>query len=79
MSTATLTSKSQITLPKRVRDELGVGPGDRIDFVRLEDGNFAIVPATHSVKSLKGILGKRAKPITLEEMDAAIVKGARGE
>lgn len=79
MATATLTSKSQITLPKQVREELGVGPGDRIDFVRMEDGAFAIVPATLTVKSLKGILGRRAKPVTLEDMDAAILKGARGE
>ncbi len=79
MSTATITSKGQITLPKQVRDTLGVSPGDRVDFVRLEDGAFAIVPATHSVKSLQGVLGKRAKPVTLDEMEAAILKGARGE
>lgn len=79
MSTATLTSKGQITLPKRVRDELGVGPGDRLDFVPLEDGAFAIVPATQSVKSLKGILGKRTKTVSLEEMASAIAQGARGE
>jgi len=76
MSAATLTSKGQITLPKRVRDELGLGPGDRVDFVPLEDGNFAIVPATHSVKSLKGLLAKRKKPVSLAEMDAAIAEGA---
>lgn len=79
MAAATLTSKGQITLPKTVRTELGLGPGDRIDFVRLEDGNFAIVPATQALKSLKGILGKRAKPVSLEEMDAAIAQGSRGE
>lgn len=79
MATATLTSKGQLTLPKPVRDALGVGPGDRLDFVRLEDGAFAIVPATHSIKSLKGVLGKPAKPVSLEEMGKAVLRGARGE
>ena len=45
MAAATLTSKGQITVPKEVRDALGVGPGDRVDFVRMEDGNFAVIPA----------------------------------
>lgn len=78
MSAATLTSKGQLTLPKEVRAALGVGPGDRIDFVRMEDGNFAVMPATAPVKRLKGILKKPAKPVSLEAMEKAIVKGARG-
>ncbi len=36
-----VTSKGQITLPKRVRDRLGIKPGDRIDFV-AEGGEFKI-------------------------------------
>ncbi|NWG54502.1 MAG: AbrB/MazE/SpoVT family DNA-binding domain-containing protein [Hydrogenophilaceae bacterium] len=79
MTAATLTSKGQLTLPKEVRQALGVGPGDRVDFVRMEDGNFAVMPATKSVKSLKGIIPKPKKPVTLEDMDRAIVRGAKGE
>lgn len=79
MTAATLTSKGQLTLPKDVREALGVGPGDRVDFVRMEDGNFAVMPATVPLKSLKGILGKRKMPVTLEEMDKAIARGAKGE
>lgn len=77
MSAATLTSKGQITVPKPVRDALGVGPGDRLDFVRLDDGNFAVVPATGSIKSLKGLIAKPSKPVSLEDMDKAIADGAR--
>ena len=76
MSAATLTSKGQLTLPKDVREALSVGPGDRVEFVRMEDGNFAVLPATHSVKSLKGLIAKPKKPISLEEMDSAIARGA---
>ena len=78
MTAATLTSKGQLTLPKDVRVALGVGPGDRLDFVRMEDGNFAVLPATQSVKTLKGIIPKPKKAISLEEMDKAIARGSLG-
>jgi antitoxin PrlF len=79
MATATVTSKGQVTLPKQVRTALGVSAGDRLDFVRLEDGAYAIVPASNSVRALRGVLPPRAEPVSLEAMDAAIEAGARGE
>lgn len=79
MTAATLTSKGQLTLPKEVRQALGVGPGDRVDFVRMEDGNFAVLPATRSVKSLKGMIAKPKKAVSLDDMDRAIARGAKGE
>ena len=42
MST-TVTSKGQVTIPKRVRDLLGIGPGSRIDFERGADGRIVLV------------------------------------
>jgi AbrB family looped-hinge helix DNA binding protein len=79
MNIATLTSKGQLTVPKAVRDALGLSPGDRVNFVRMEDGNFAIMPATVPVRSLKGLLRKPARPVTLEDMADAIASGAKGE
>jgi len=79
MTAATLTSKGQLTLPKDVRDALGVGPGDRVDFVKMEDGNFAVLPATHSVKRLKGLIPSPKKAVSLEDMDRAIASGAKGD
>lgn len=79
MATATLTSKGQLTLPKDVREAMGVGPGDRVDFVRMEDGNFAVLPATHSVRALKGLIPRPKKPVSLEDMDRAVARGAKGE
>jgi AbrB family looped-hinge helix DNA binding protein len=78
MTTATITSKGQLTLPKEIRTALGVGPGDRVDFVRMEDGNFAVLPATRSVKSLKGLIPRPKKAVSLADMDAAIARGAKG-
>jgi AbrB family looped-hinge helix DNA binding protein len=40
---ATVTAKGQITIPKAVRDALGVKPGSKVDFEPLQDGHIAIV------------------------------------
>ena len=77
MASATVTSKGQITIPVRVREALGVDTGDRIEFVEIEEGKFAIVAATRSIKELKGMFhDKRRKPVTIEEMNAAISRRA---
>ena len=77
MASATVTSKGQITIPVRVREALGVDMGDRIEFVEIEEGKFAIVAATRSIKELKGMFhDKRRKPVTIEEMNAAISRRA---
>ena len=78
MPTATVTSKGQVTIPQQVRNDMGVTPGDRVDFVRMEDGNYAVLPASHSIKSLKGIVPRPAKPVTLADMQDAIEVAAAG-
>lgn len=40
-ATTTLTSKGQMTVPKRVRDRLGLRPGDKVEVVE-EDGSFRV-------------------------------------
>lgn len=72
MTTATLTSKGQITIPAAVRLALGVGAGDRVDFVLVEPGRFELVAATQSVKALKGLVRKPKKAVTIEAMNSAI-------
>lgn len=72
MATATLTSKGQVTIPIQVRTSLGLDAGDRIEFVELEKGKYAIMAATHSVKDLKGMIRKPAIPVSIEDMNAAI-------
>ena len=76
MVTATITSKGQITLPKEVREALGVGTGDRVEFVAEEKGVYKVIPATRDVKSLKGLISKPGKPVSVEDMNRAIVRGA---
>ena len=74
MSTATLTSKGQITIPAPVRASLGVESGDRIEFVQIAPGRFEVIAATLPVTDLKGILPKRAVAVSLDAMKEAIAE-----
>ncbi|WP_446744744.1 AbrB/MazE/SpoVT family DNA-binding domain-containing protein [Silvibacterium acidisoli] len=75
MAIATVTSKGQVTIPVKVREELGLEAGDRIDFVRNETtGHYEVIPSTVSVLSLKGILPKAKRTVSIEEMNEAIAE-----
>lgn len=74
MPTATMTTKGQITIPRKVRDALSIGAGDRVEFVEIEKGRFELVAATHSVGALKGLIKKPAAPVTIEAMSEAIAR-----
>ncbi len=76
MTTATISSKGQITIPVEVRQALKVDAGDRVEFVEVEPGRYEFIAATRSVTELKGMFGKAAKTVSIEEMNRAIA--ARG-
>jgi antitoxin PrlF len=71
-----LTTKGQMTLPKPIRDHLGLKPGDRVKFFVNPDGTVAILPKLPA-SALRGILKSRLRRApTLEEMDDAIAAEA---
>jgi antitoxin PrlF len=75
MTSATVTSKGQVTIPVAVRNQLGLAVGDRIEFIlNDETGRYEVMPATRSVTALKGIIRKPAKPVSIEDMNAAIAE-----
>ena len=74
MATAVITSKGQITIPKSVRERLGVDAGDRVEFVETDNGVFTVVAATRDVKELKGIVPKPAKPVSVDDMNRVIAR-----
>lgn len=74
MTTATLTSKGQITIPATVREALGVDTGDRVEFVEIAPGRYEFIAATRSVTALKGMFGKPRKSVSIEEMNAVIAR-----
>jgi len=68
----TLTSKGQMTLPKSVRDDLNLKPGDQIEVVK-EGGRYVLRPRNRPAGELYGILHRPGdKAMTTEEMDEAL-------
>ncbi len=72
---AILSSKYQASIPKGVREFLHLKPGDRFKFFIQPDGIVAILPKVPT-STLKGSVPKLNKPISTEDMDAAIEAGA---
>jgi AbrB family looped-hinge helix DNA binding protein len=78
MTTATLTSKGQTTIPREVRERLGLAPGDVLKFTVLPDGAVIMRHAKPRAESLAGMLYAPERPlVSMEEMEAAIAAAAR--
>jgi antitoxin PrlF len=71
----TLSSKNQVTIPKVVREYLRLKPGDRFRFFFQSDGAVVILPLIPT-SALKGSVPKSSRPVSVEQMDAAIKAGA---
>ena len=78
MSTTTLTSKGQLTLPKSVRDQLNLSAGDRLEVHVDEAGMIVLRPVTIDASELFGVLPRPRRPVSIEEMNAAIRKRVAG-
>lgn len=74
MTTATLTSKGQITIPAAVREALCVDADDRLEFVEVVPGRYELIAATHSVGELKGMFGKPGKAVSIQGMNSVIAR-----
>jgi antitoxin PrlF len=73
MPEATLTTKGQVTIPKRVRDHLKLETGARLDFVIEDDGTVVLKPVTRHVRELAGLLHRPGRrPVSLDEMNEGI-------
>jgi len=79
MAVSTLTSKGQITIPKEVRERLGLKEGDRLVFRFDKLGNLVLRPeARGPLGRLSGLLKHLAKdsPVPIEEMKEAVKQHA---
>jgi antitoxin PrlF len=73
---STLTTKGQATIPKEVREHLGVKPGGKIRFFIRGDGSVFILPV-RPISSARGMFKRPGqRPVTIEEMDEAIAEAA---
>lgn len=82
MPTSTLTSKGQITLPKTIRERLGLRTGDVLEFRFDSQGQVVLRPLAESaVDRVSGLLRHLApeRPVTVEEMRRAVLERARGK
>jgi AbrB family looped-hinge helix DNA binding protein len=70
MSTeSTLTSKGQTTIPKDIRDSLGIKSGDRMTFTLMPDGTVLLRVKNKSVMNLAGTLRRKGrKPLPVEQL-----------
>nr|WP_229754067.1 AbrB family transcriptional regulator [Caballeronia grimmiae] len=58
-----------------MRNRLGLESGDRIEFSFNEaTGRYEVYPATRSLTSLKGIVKKPAKEVSIDDMNQAIAE-----
>ena len=78
MPTATLTTKGQITVPKEVREHLGVDTGDRLSFTVQPDGSVIVTPITRHFRELGGLLHRPGqRPVSISQMDEGIARRMR--
>lgn len=60
MHTTSLTSKGQVTIPKDIREKLGLKPGDRVIFDQAKDGTVQVRRAQHA-EEIAGMLKQYAR------------------
>ena len=73
-----ITVKGQATIPKEIREHLGLKPGDRLKFFLHPDGTVVLLPKVPA-RSVRGIVrSRRRRPVTLGEMTKAIAEVASG-
>ena len=73
-----ITTKGQATIPKAIREHLGLKPGDRVKFFMHPDGSVVLLPK-RPASVLRGIVKPRRRPATIKEMSEAAAAGAAAD
>ncbi|MEZ2328586.1 AbrB/MazE/SpoVT family DNA-binding domain-containing protein [Mesorhizobium sp. RCC_202] len=68
----TVTAKGQVTIPKPVRDLLGIVPGSKVDFRRAADGNVVLtrVDGKRTVSRFAKLRGHAGEGLTTDAIMA---------
>ena len=75
--TTTMTTKGRVTVPREVRDRLGLKSGDKMTFTMLTDGTVVMRPKTRRLAELSGSLTRPGQPkVAIEGMNP--FKAAKG-
>ena len=70
-----ITVKGQATIPKAIREYLGLKPGDRVKFFMHPDGSVVLLPKLPA-SALRGMLKPRRRGVTIDDMSEAAAAGA---
>jgi len=70
-----ITVKGQATIPKAIREHLGLKPGDRVKFFVHPDGSVVLLPKLPA-SALRGMLKPRRRGVTVDDMTEAVAAGA---
>jgi AbrB family looped-hinge helix DNA binding protein len=76
MPTATMTTKGQLTIPKRVRVALGLAAGDAVMFRLRTDGVAEMHRKTIDLSSLAGMVEAKDASVEVREMNEAVLSQA---
>jgi antitoxin PrlF len=72
MTTATMTSKGQITIPAEFRERYRLAAGSKVDFVVNAAGDLVMRPKTRDVRELRGSVKYDGPPVSVEEINQGI-------
>ena len=76
---ALVSDKGQVTLPKALRDRLGIRAGSRLAFCVADDGSLNVQVLAKGSDALFGLLAKPGEPArSLDDMEAAVTATVRG-
>lgn len=65
----TISSKGQVTVPRDVRERLGLQAGDKIAWSMLSNGTTVLLPKARRLADLVGILTQPGQPgVSADEM-----------
>ena len=79
MATITLTSKGQLTIPRQLREALGLAPGARLQASIDRNGRLVLVPSKYELEDLFRNRPKVDRVLTIHDMDRAIALAVGGE
>lgn len=76
MNKSTITQKGQTTVPKYVRETLGLCAGTTLKWKKAANGSFTVVAGNRPVTDLKGLIPKTSKSVSIDDMNDAIERSA---
>ena len=73
-----ITTKGQATIPKAIREHLGLKSGDRVKFFVHPNGSVVLLPKLPA-SVLRGIVKPKRRPASIDEMNEAATAGAAAD